>query len=193
MASFSFNFLDSKKPVVVENKPDEEPSSEVRKAFIMNLDSHEESVDISIPSSTIDVPISGKQNPISFLRVDADRVVLSEELKNALHSKGASDLVSGVYEGGLRVWEGSLDLISYMHTHRNILGVDSRKNKSGSSKKRNGRGNKALRCLELGCGHGLPGIYVLKSPRTWSVCFSDFNDEVLKKYVLSQFQFLKAY
>jgi hypothetical protein len=190
MASFSFNFsLDSATPAasVVETKPQKNNAKiDVPKAFIMPLDNHEEHVDIQIPSSTIQVPIAGKQNPVSFLRVDADRVTISEELSSALqNAKGASDLVSGVYEGGLRVWEGSLDLIAYMHTHRNIVQADTnekkgnKKNKGGNKKKN--KGNKALRCLELGCGHGLPGIYVLKSPRTWSVCFSDFNDEVLKK------------
>ena len=36
-----------------------------------------------------------------------------------------------------------------------------------------------MRALELGCGHGLPGMYLLKAARPWAVTFSDFNDEVL--------------
>ena len=47
------------------------------------------------------------------------------------------DLVSGSYEGGLKLWECSIDLLSYLKTLE--LGP--------------------LRVLELGCEHGLPGIY----------------------------------
>jgi len=32
---------------------------------------------------------------------------------------GRPNKVPGVYEGGLRVWEGSLDLVRYLDAHRN--------------------------------------------------------------------------
>lgn len=94
-----------------------------------------------------------------------------------------SDLIPGVYEGGLKVWECSIDLCQYLESHD--LKVDGH-------------------VLELGCGHGLPGCWVLskaierhqqchqlqleqqrkpnKLPCT--VWFSDFNEFVLKYVTL---------
>ncbi len=50
-----------------------------------------------------------------------------------------SDLTPGVYEGGLKLWEGSMDLVEFLVKHQVPL--------SG------------MRVMELGCGHALPGIY----------------------------------
>jgi hypothetical protein len=50
-----------------------------------------------------------------------------------------SDLTPGVYEGGLKLWEGSMDLVEFLVKHQVSL--------SG------------MRVMELGCGHALPGIY----------------------------------
>ena len=74
-----------------------------------------------------------------------------------------SDLVPGEYEGGDVVWECSLDLCRYLH--RKNIKV---------------RGH----VLELGCGHGLPGCWVLSEARKdmdqhTSVCFTDYNEFVL--------------
>lgn len=74
-----------------------------------------------------------------------------------------SDLVPGKYEGGLKLWEGSIDLI-----------------KALSSDMQDGKLSfRGKRILELGCGHGLPGIFAcLKGAAT--VHFQDFNAEVLQ-------------
>lgn len=74
-----------------------------------------------------------------------------------------SDLVPGKYEGGLKLWEGSLDLARTLH-----------------SEVREGRlmlGGK--RVLELGCGHGLPGIFTGLEGAA-AIHFQDFNAEVLR-------------
>ncbi|CAI9771153.1 unnamed protein product [Fraxinus pennsylvanica] len=74
-----------------------------------------------------------------------------------------SDLVPGKYEGGLKLWEGSIDLIK-------ALSSDMQDGKLSFGGKR---------ILELGCGHGLPGIFAcLKGAAT--VHFQDFNAEVLQ-------------
>ena len=106
--------------------------------------------------------------------------------------------MTGVYEGGLRVWEGSLDLVRYLDAHKDTVlftqdhqdkkKKGAKKNKKGKSRggggKRSDGGNGArrlppLRCLDLGCGHGLPGLYALRAKGSrWRVCFSDFNAEV---------------
>lgn len=54
----------------------------------------------------------------------------------------SSDLVPGVYEGGFKVWEGSIDLVNHLVAQQVQL--------------------KDLRVIELGCGHGVPGIHALQ-------------------------------
>ncbi|CAN6224204.1 unnamed protein product [Urochloa humidicola] len=74
-----------------------------------------------------------------------------------------SDLVPGKYEGGLKLWEGSLDLMK-------ALNSDVKEGRLLLEGKR---------VLELGCGHGLPGIFAgLKGAGL--IHFQDFNAEVLK-------------
>ncbi|XP_073276621.1 uncharacterized protein [Primulina huaijiensis] len=74
-----------------------------------------------------------------------------------------SDLVPGKYEGGLKLWEGSLDLIT-------ALSSEIKDGKLSFTGKR---------VLELGCGHGLPGIFACQKGAA-SVHFQDFNAEVLQ-------------
>ncbi|KAI3459699.1 hypothetical protein Pfo_016362 [Paulownia fortunei] len=74
-----------------------------------------------------------------------------------------SDLVPGKYEGGLKLWEGSLDLITAL-----------------SSEMQDGRLSLTeKRVLELGCGHGLPGLFACLKGAA-AVHFQDFNAEVLR-------------
>lgn len=94
-------------------------------------------------------------------------------LKGRVHSTevfGVSntDLVPGKYEGGLKLWECAIDLVN---TLRGEI-KDGRLSLRGK------------RVLELGCGHGLPGIYAcLKGAST--VHFQDFNVEVLRSLTIS--------
>ena len=64
------------------------------------------------------------------------------------------DLIPGEYEGGSKLWECSIDLAQY------IVSVSVR----GS-------------VLELGCGHGVPGMCALLQG-CHPVVFSDYNDYV---------------
>lgn len=54
-----------------------------------------------------------------------------------------ADLIPGVYEGGRKLWEASVDLVEYLV--REKIGLEGK------------------RVLELGCGHGLPGILALQN------------------------------
>ncbi|KAI3704375.1 hypothetical protein L1987_74593 [Smallanthus sonchifolius] len=74
-----------------------------------------------------------------------------------------SDLVPGKYEGGLKLWEGSLDLVKTLRSE-----VES-----------NNLSLVGMKVLELGCGHGLPGIYSCLQGAS-AVHFQDFNSEVLQ-------------
>ena len=103
------------------------------------------------------INISGIKHDI-FLR----RTIQSGPSSN-LNEFGDSDLVCGVYEGGMKVWECSVDMCRYFQENSVII--------SGS-------------VLELGCGHGLPGCWVLMKARSRGdeetiVTFSDFNEFVL--------------
>jgi SAM-dependent methyltransferase len=66
------------------------------------------------------------------------------------------DLISGKYEGGLKLWECSLDLLKYLKSFEVL----------------------PYKVLELGCGHGLPGIFCAQ--QNCLVTFQDYNKEVLE-------------
>ncbi|XP_061369176.1 uncharacterized protein LOC133312051 isoform X2 [Gastrolobium bilobum] len=109
-----------------------------------------------------EVPSSVKHNVES---VNLDGVTLLKGRVNTQQVFGLSnsDLVPGKYEGGLKLWEGSLDLIKALRSDINS-GLISFGGK---------------RVLEVGCGHGLPGIFALLEGAA-AVHFQDFNAEVLR-------------
>lgn len=85
------------------------------------------------------------------------------ERSNCNNNYRGTDLVPGVYEGGDVVWECSVDLCRYLRENRIPV-----------------RGH----VLELGCGHGLPGCWVLQQAKrlgdnSTHVFFTDFNEFVL--------------
>ncbi|KAF0693608.1 Aste57867_15473 [Aphanomyces stellatus] len=75
-----------------------------------------------------------------------------------------SDIQTGVYEGGFKLWEGAVDLIQYLMRHASSFPMASQAD---------------YRVMELGCGHGLPGIYALLQGAA-EVYFSDYNKEVIE-------------
>ena len=77
----------------------------------------------------------------------------------------SSDIIAGLYEGGLKVWECSIDLCKYLYENYCKLDLT--------------HADVRLSVLELGCGHGLPGCLLLKELKHSSVLFSDFNDYVI--------------
>ena len=74
-----------------------------------------------------------------------------------------SDVVKGVYEGGLKVWECSYDLIEYLSCNKHLFQDKS--------------------IIDIGCGQGLVGIYCLLNGAKF-VAFQDYNEEVLKLMTL---------
>lgn len=74
------------------------------------------------------------------------------------YSQFDHDLVQGVYEGGLKVWECSFDLVDYIYQNPSLVA--------------------SKRVLELGCGQGLPGIACIKNGAV-SVLLHDYNEEVI--------------
>ncbi|XP_032878934.1 histidine protein methyltransferase 1 homolog [Amblyraja radiata] len=80
-----------------------------------------------------------------------------------------SDLLPGVYEGGLKIWECTVDLVEYM------AGIDLQ----------------GLKVLDLGCGAGLLGIAAL-SKGAACVHFQDYNSEVLEQLTIPNVALSKA-
>jgi predicted nicotinamide N-methyase len=52
------------------------------------------------------------------------------------------DIIPGVYEGGFKLWECTLDMLKYIEAQANIF--------------------EGKRIIEMGCGHGLLGILASK-------------------------------
>lgn len=73
-------------------------------------------------------------------------------------AENSTDLIPLVYEGGLKIWECSIDLVEYL--------LESEMSFDGK------------RVMEVGCGAGLPGIYVLLQGA--EVHFQDYNDDVIE-------------
>lgn len=90
--------------------------------------------------------------------------------RSALHFLDTpSDLVPLVYEGGLKTWECSLDLASYLD------GISSQFDVSGK------------RVLEIGCGTSIPSLYILHrifsslpSQNQTHIHLQDYNASVLE-------------
>jgi len=112
--------------------------------------------------------------------IDGLHYILPQQ--TALSEKN-TDLIPGVYEGGLKVWECSLDLCRFLaHVMDGTMSTESDFRHVTEAVRRSiENGGSAF---ELGCGHGLPACLLLReSVRRYTnsvVVFSDFNDFVLR-------------
>nr|XP_020498626.1 histidine protein methyltransferase 1 homolog [Labrus bergylta] len=97
-------------------------------------------------------------NETVFEKTAAEREDREEILLRTAEQR--SDLISGVYEGGLKVWECTYDLLELIE-------------KDGET-----FGGKAV--LDLGCGAGLLGILALKRGAR-QVHFQDYNSTVIEQ------------
>ena len=97
------------------------------------------------------------------------------------YSLASHDLVKGKYEGGLKLWECAIDLTKYVVRERVVEAMVT------VSK------SKSFRVLELGCGHGVPGIASLMAHEkmekdgkdTTLLCtLADYNEEVLTEVTI---------
>jgi protein-histidine N-methyltransferase len=84
------------------------------------------------------------------------QLALSDNESNLL---GDSDIVRGLYEGGLKTWECSVDLAQYLSQ---------------------ATFPEELSSLEVGCGSGLPTVAMFKMAlqerRRWKFTLQDYND-----------------
>ena len=75
----------------------------------------------------------------------------------------SSDLRSGEYEGGLKVWECTFDLLDYLEDNNIAFQANT--------------------VLDMGCGAGLLGIFAFLKGAS-SVCFQDYNCEVIESFTI---------
>ncbi|GFS58045.1 histidine protein methyltransferase 1 homolog [Trichonephila inaurata madagascariensis] len=109
-------------------------------------------------ASTSDVnlkQINFKDFKIKYIAQDT----IANKIENLdLFSERETDLIPGKYEGGLKVWECSIDLAKYLSENSCVHSDDV--------------------VLELGCGIGLPGL--ISYLYGGLVTFQDYNSEVIK-------------
>ncbi|KAJ8248397.1 hypothetical protein GJAV_G00241600 [Gymnothorax javanicus] len=109
----------------------------------------------------------GTLPPIHYLNECVFERTVTElpDSENILSQTAAqnTDLISGVYEGGLKVWECTYDLLEFLEDE--------------------GVGFSGKRVLDLGCGAGLLGILALKRGAQ-EVHFQDYNDTVIERLTL---------
>ncbi|CAH1232745.1 histidine protein methyltransferase 1 homolog [Branchiostoma lanceolatum] len=121
-----------------------------------------------LPAKEISMSFSEVQQPAttSQLRLEGGEVlsyITSPESKSLEASTSESDLIPSVYEGGMKIWECSVDLVQYLSEIALSWA--------------------GLMVLELGCGAGLPGILALTKGAE-RIHFQDYNEEVLQNVTI---------
>lgn len=163
MTTFRFNFSGEEDNNKIEETEKDEP--------IVWLESEEVVPDKQIKS--IDETVT-RAKMFACGDVEIGHIVVSEAkasieesgLKNAveLAEKEHSDLIAGKYEGGLKIWECTYDLIQYLEENETEIKFESKN------------------VLDLGCGAGILGIYAFLNDS--KVTFQDYNKEVLEYFTI---------
>ena len=103
------------------------------------------------------------------IEIDESKSLLFQKvfLKTSPEVARESDLIPGIYEGGYKVWECSLDIAKIImgdsDTFDSIVG------------------HKPQKLLELGCGTAIPAIVAMMTHESITeVVLTDFNEEVLE-------------
>lgn len=100
--------------------------------------------------------------------------ITSEQAATLLNQEKVenSDLIPGQYEGGFKLWEGGIDLAQFA---AQTLFPPPPPSSHFTTTTR-------PRVMELGCGHGLPGLVALLYG--CEVHFQDYNKEVLEQLTI---------
>ena len=199
--SFSFNFaaidLNDDQSITPSNenerKKDEQRSAKGKASSSGTAKQHKfDEMITSLPSklsyTRIVVPVPQSDDTVNVYRRDLfdarfqmlheDEEEGSEEEQKSskawksVMAGAATDLVPGVYEGGLKTWECSLDL----------AGVLAQKVAQSSDFLQD------KKVIELGCGTAVPSLYLLSKalkrkddkPANLTLQLCDFNEQVLR-------------
>ncbi|XP_060943507.1 histidine protein methyltransferase 1 homolog [Limanda limanda] len=143
------------------NQDNTKPAEPVKEAKEHHLPSDPQFLLVDAVPETVTI---GSLPPLHFLNETVFEKTASEReddeniLSRTLEQR--SDLISGVYEGGLKVWECTYDLLELMERDGETFG------------------KKAV--LDLGCGAGLLGILALKRGAS-HIHFQDYNSTVIEQ------------
>ncbi|XP_045448372.1 histidine protein methyltransferase 1 homolog [Melitaea cinxia] len=156
MTSFKFNFSGNTDDLHEKDKEEikwfdsEEviPSHQVKE--IKDLLSHAK----MFVCGDVEIGHVSVNNMITYLKYKGIGTVLE------LAEKKHSDLVTGKYEGGLKIWECTYDLIEYFEDNSKTIMFKNKK------------------VLDLGCGAGILGIYSLL--KGGIATFQDYNKEIVQ-------------
>ncbi|KAH9212395.1 hypothetical protein DL95DRAFT_304286 [Leptodontidium sp. 2 PMI_412] len=98
--------------------------------------------------------------------------LMAEEDDEGLGNLGKDDVKTGVYEGGFKSWESSVDVVKVLHGRKEDVGFSGK-------------------VLELGCGTALPSLAVLQwlledpnSTGALNLGLADYNPTVLQLVTL---------
>ncbi|RDW84397.1 putative mitotic exit network interactor 1 [Coleophoma cylindrospora] len=143
-----------------------------------SLESLLESLPSKIQYSTLNVKLDDGTE-VRFPRRELWDVrvqLMAEDDEEGLGNLGKDDVKTGVYEGGFKSWESSVDLVRVLAARRGeLLAGDAR------------------RILELGCGTALPTLAVFqwalqssaeRSSNPLHLSFADYNPTVLRLVTL---------
>ncbi|KAM0332182.1 hypothetical protein ACHAQA_002457 [Verticillium albo-atrum] len=159
----------------VLGKPQLPPTSHDLQELLSQLPS-------KIAFSTLDVTLdSGSNVQLPRRELWDVRVQLMAEDDDAAEGPeglGSHDVKTGVYEGGFKSWESSVDLVKVLDAEK--LLVPSRE--------------RTIRIIELGCGTALPSLALFKSAAAissgnspLSLVLADYNPSVLQLVTLPNF------
>ncbi|CAH2096363.1 unnamed protein product [Euphydryas editha] len=158
MTSFRFNFSGNTDDFLQSEDKEEEvewlsceeiiPNNQVKE--IKDLFSHTK----MFTCDDVNIKRVSPNNIITYLKDKGIETVLD------LSEKEHSDLITGKYEGGMKIWECTYDLIRYLKENLEIILFKDKK------------------VLDLGCGVGILGIYSLLQGA--NVTFQDYNKVVIE-------------
>ena len=164
MAAFRFDFFheDAAKSEAAAPISKEDEGENTQSICKHNMEEHYfDQTEPIINSHTITSSIEvSKETEIHCINCSDIRTPESTSLSKliSITDREGSDLIPGVYEGGLKIWECTHDLLMYLSSND----VDF-----------------TGKCvLDLGCGAGLLGIYALLN-KAREVHFQDYNPEVI--------------
>ncbi|KAL1750755.1 hypothetical protein FB107DRAFT_223351 [Schizophyllum commune] len=169
--------LIDKLPEVVSYTPTEIPLASGRRLTLARRDLFDARYQL-IAEADVSLP-----NEVPTGEASAADAAPADPTRTPAFLDAPSDLVPGLYEGGLKTWECSLDLVDYLDG----LTPASEGTSAGAAGICNWAGK---RVLEIGCGTAIPSLYLLHEifqderkpsevPQT-KIALQDYNASVLE-------------
>ncbi|KHN98580.1 uncharacterized protein MAM_03704 [Metarhizium album ARSEF 1941] len=163
----------------VQGKPQLPPTKHDLRRMLSSMPS-------KIAYSLLDIPLdSGETIQLPRRELWDVRVqLMAEEEDDTAHpgeGLGDRDVKTGVYEGGFKSWESSVDLVKVLATQSHPASYSN---------------SRSARIIELGCGTGLPSLAMFQwamslqsspSNRQYSFVLADYNPSVLQLVTLPNF------